>query len=63
MQLLLVRDDLTLARGFRRLGKRVGVRVTLRELATVAPGDYSLHVTTTDRHGRHATSKRRVTLT
>lgn len=62
VQLLLVREDITWARGFRRLGKRVGVRVTLRELGAVATGDYSLHVTTTDRHGRHATSKHRVTL-
>jgi hypothetical protein len=50
------------ARAGRLLRGRRALRLNLRELRPVAAGDYVLHVTTTDHHGRHVLTEKRVTL-
>lgn len=57
-----LRGDAVLARGAERLRGRVGVRVTLSERRRLPKGDYTLAVTTVDKAGRRATTRRRVTL-
>ncbi len=58
----LLRDGVVLGSAGRRLKGRFGVRVPLPTRRTVPRGDYTLRVTTTDRQGRRATTRRRVTL-
>jgi hypothetical protein len=58
----LLRDGVVLASAGRRLKGRFGVRVPLPTRRRVPRGDYTLRITTTDRRGRRATTRRRVTL-
>ena len=62
VQVLLVRDELVYARGFRRLHKKHAVRIRLRELLAAKAGEYFADVTVTDRRGRRSTSRHRVGL-
>ncbi len=50
------------ARAGRLLRGRRGLRLNLRELRPVTPGDYVLHVTTSDHRGRHVLTEKRVTV-
>lgn len=58
----LLRGDRVLASGGTRLRGRVGVRVPLAERRLVAKGEYTLAITTVDKAGKRATTRRRVAL-
>lgn len=62
VQVSLVRDGIVLARGAARLRGRGAVRIPLREVRRAAAGEYTLVVTTKNRDGRRATTRRRAWL-